>query len=109
MVLGITVNWWAILVAAVANIIVGYLWYGPFFGKKWKELSGMKSQKMSSVKMTPAKSYLFGFIAALVMAYVLALFAQLAFADTFVRGALVGFWVWLGFVATVTIGSVIWE
>ena len=28
-------NWWAILVATVAAFVLGYVWYGPVFGKAW--------------------------------------------------------------------------
>ena len=33
------VNWLAIVAGMVANMVVGALWYGPLFGKRWmKEL-----------------------------------------------------------------------
>ncbi len=28
-------NWWAILVATLAAFVLGYVWYGPAFGKAW--------------------------------------------------------------------------
>ena len=34
------VNWLAIIIAAVANMVIGFLWYGPVFGKSWMTLSG---------------------------------------------------------------------
>lgn len=109
MVLGIGVNNLAVLVAAIASMIVGALWYGPLFGKTWMRLSGISGQKLKQMKAKGmGKSYLMTFIASLVMAYVLSLIVTLALADTFVRGAVVGFWVWLGFVATEDIRDVIW-
>ncbi|HLD39833.1 MAG TPA: DUF1761 family protein, partial [Candidatus Nanoarchaeia archaeon] len=33
-------NYLAVLVAAIAAYVVGFLWYGPVFGKKWMALMG---------------------------------------------------------------------
>lgn len=34
-------DWLAILVGTVAMFIVGWLWYGPLFGKKWTAANGV--------------------------------------------------------------------
>jgi len=49
------------------------------------------------------------FIANLIMAYVLAALINVTSASTLMDGAILGFWVWLGFVATVGVGGVLWE
>ena len=51
----------------------------------------------------------FGFISMLVMAYVLAYVVSYAAATTWLQGAIAGAWMWLGFVATISLGSVLWE
>ena len=33
-------NWIAIIVATAAAMVIGYLWYGPVFGKTWMALTG---------------------------------------------------------------------
>ena len=33
-------NWIAIVVATAAAMVIGFLWYGPVFGKAWMALSG---------------------------------------------------------------------
>jgi hypothetical protein len=33
------IPWLAVIVATVANMILGFLWYGPLFGKQWGEAS----------------------------------------------------------------------
>ncbi|MBI2474236.1 MAG: DUF1761 domain-containing protein [Candidatus Taylorbacteria bacterium] len=59
------------------------------------------------------KQYLLNFIAALVMAYVLS--HSIVFASDYLAvggvsaGLMSGFWSWLGFIAPVTLGSVLWE
>jgi hypothetical protein len=29
------INWIAFVVAALSTLVVGFLWYGPLFGKAW--------------------------------------------------------------------------
>jgi len=43
------------------------------------------------------------------MSYVLAHFVDYAEAATAMDGIILGFWVWIGFLATTQIGSVLWE
>lgn len=108
----VVVNYWAVLGAAVAAMIVGALWYGPLFGKTWGRLMGMSYESM---KARGGKAYIVQTLAALVMANVLA-------HERFVWGNFFGssmsmpafvfqlaFWLWLGFVATTQIGAAIWE
>jgi hypothetical protein len=38
------VNWWSVLVAALAGFVIGGLWYGPLFQKPWMRLSGVTKQ-----------------------------------------------------------------
>ena len=100
------VNLVAVVVAAVASMVVGMLWYGPLFGKKWMALMKMKP---SGAKKMAGTSMLLQLVSSLVLAYVLAVFIGVANATTAVAGAMVGFWAWLGFIATVSVGSVLWE
>ena len=91
-------------------MIIGGLWYSPMlFGNSWMKLSGMNKQKLQKAKKGMGKTYFIAFISSLVMSYVLAIFVNYAQAVTIVDGAMVGFWVWLGFIATVTLGSILWE
>ncbi len=110
----VPVNYLAVLVAAVASMIIGSLWYGPLFGKPWMALIGMTPEKIAAAKgkgMT--MSYALMFVGSLVMSFVLA--HSLIFASAYtnttgaIAGMMVGFWSWLGFVAPVTLGSVLWE
>ena len=43
--MGIEINWIAILVAVVANFILGFVWYTPLFGKVWAKEMGMDMSK----------------------------------------------------------------
>jgi hypothetical protein len=107
----IDVNYLAIFIAAVANIIIGMIWYSPkVFGKQWMHAIGMKIPRSKAEKADRQKEampgYVLSFIAAIVMAYVISV---LLVTKTPGEGVLLGFWVWLGFVATVNLAPVLWE
>lgn len=106
----VPVNYWSVIAAAVALIVLGFVWYSPvLFGKKWAHLSGLS---MESMKMKPMTMGLM-VVSALVMAYMLN--HVLVFASAYMQesgvnaGLMTGFWVWLGFVAPVALGVVLWE
>jgi len=107
----ITINYLAVFIAAIAAMVVGYLWYGPLFGRQWRHLMGVTKEGMSQKFMT--QTYTIMFISVLVMAGVLA--HNLVFGSAFLNlsgvtaGIQVGFWNWLGFVVPVSLGTVLWE
>ena len=109
MVIAYSVNYLAVLVATIASFVSGFLWYGPLFGKKWQKMMNFTEKSMKSMNLTPMKAMTLGFITTLITVYVLAMFIKVAGATTISGGLLVGFWIWLGFIATTTLGSYLWE
>lgn len=108
------INMGAVVVAAVVAMVLGFLWYGPLFGKPWMQLMGFTKESIDKMKgQGMAKNYLIMVIGALVMAYVLAHALEFASAYTNTTGVpaglMAGFWNWLGFVAPVMIGAQLWE
>ena len=113
----VEINYWAVLLSAIVNMGLGFAWYGPLFGKKWMSLSGISEQQIEEFKKAGKnemnKQYAIAFVAALVMALVLAEFV--VFAENYLLlygvglGIKVGFMAWLGFVVPVTLSSVLWE
>ena len=110
----VPINYLATLAAGVSNMILGYLWYGPLFGKQWIVWSGMNQQGLDAAKTKGvAKSYVLMFLGALVMAYVLA--HVIVFGGTYTQttgisaGISSAVWSWLGFIAPVTLGTVLWD
>jgi hypothetical protein len=109
----VPVNYFAVLAAAVASMAVGFLWYGVLFQKPWMSMMGYTMESMKQMKMSPNQAYMLQFIASLVTAYVLS--HIVVFATSYMQtegplaGASTGFWVWLGFIAPVTLGVVLWE
>ncbi len=98
-------NWVAIVIAAIAQFIIGCIWYGPLFGKTWMSMMGMSQQSMSREGMR--KTMTLTFIGSLVTAAVLSMLVGWMGAKTLSAGIAAGFWAWLGFVATVTLGGVL--
>ncbi|HKC14956.1 MAG TPA: DUF1761 domain-containing protein [Patescibacteria group bacterium] len=102
----VTVNYTAVLAAAVAAMAVGYIWYGPLFGKTWIKLTGAK--EMGNKNDMP-KTYVIQFVASVVTAYVLAAFLGLTGTTGLTGALMVAFWAWLGFQAVEKVGVVLWE
>lgn len=111
MIPSVDVNYLAVLVSAVAAYILGALWYSPvLFGNLWMKLSNMSKKDLDKSKQKGmAKSYILNFVGNLVIAYVLAHIVKYAQATTLMEGIQTGFWMWLGFAATITLGAVLWE
>ncbi len=110
----VPVNYLSVIVAAVASMVTGSLWYGPVFGKPWMKEMGLSKAKIDAEKKQGMEmSYGLMFVGSLVMAWVLA--HAIEFAGTYMgsvdvsAGLMAGFFNWLGFVAPVTLGSVLWE
>ena len=87
----------AVVTAAVVNMVIGFVWYGPAFGRTWAPLAGVRPEDIDRRQMP--KAYGLTLLAALVVSYALALVVDWADANTASAGARVGFWVWLGFFA----------
>jgi Protein of unknown function (DUF1761) len=103
------INLLAVLVAAIATMVVGFLWYSPLlFAKPWMREMGYDPNdkaKMEEMKKTAGPAYGGSFLASLVSAFILALFLHWVRAESLHVGLMVGFHVWLGFVATVQFTS----
>ena len=106
----IPVNYLAVLAAAVSSMIIGFLWYGPLFGKQYMKLVKLDDKKLKEAKKKGmGKSYALTFLTSLITGYVLANFVGYVGASTISEGAVLGFLVWVGFFATTQLGIVIWE
>jgi len=108
----IAVNYFAVLVAAVAAFLLGWAWHSPLlFMKPWMRLMGYSNMEDASrgARVTMMQAMVLGFISTVVVSYVLAHFVVLAgVADAW--GALqLAFWLWLGFMVPVMLGQVLWE
>lgn len=106
----VSINYLAVVAAAAASMAIGFLWYGPLFGKMWMQMMNFDKKKLNEAKKKGmGKIYALAFLTSLIMSYVLAHFVDYVEAKTIMEGIVLGFWVWIGFLATTQIGSVFWE
>lgn len=106
----IEINYLAVLATGVVAMILGFLWYGPLFGKTWMALVGMTPEAVAkSKKKGMTASYLMMFIGALITASVFAWILESIAQVSIEAGMIGGFWLWLGFIAPVMLGKVLWE
>ena len=101
------VNLLAVLVAGIVPMIIGALWYGPLFGKRWMELMETTEEEVRE-GFNPLKTHGLGFLLSLVTAYVLAqLLAE--YAGGAMVGVHVGLMALIAFVLPATHQSVAYE
>lgn len=94
----------AILLAAVASFMFGWLWYGSL-GKQWMAAQGKTEADIKNGGRPLPLLLVISFVTALVMAYVLATIIGMS-ADRSVGAALrIASMIWLGFVATTMISN----
>jgi len=100
-----SLNWVAILVAAISTMVVGFLWYSPLlFAKPWMREMGYDPNdkaKTEEIKKSAGKAYGGSFVASLISAFTLALILHGLRAEDWHFGIMASFHIWLGFVATV--------
>lgn len=102
----------AVLIATLAGFGVGALWYSPYlFGKEWSQLMGYGSSMDSAPpgRFTPMQAMGIELALTFVTAYALAIFVDGLNADGPFRALRLGFWIWLGFQATVMFSGVLFE
>lgn len=98
-------NIWAVVASMVASVIIGFLWYGPLFGKKWMELTGIKMPEQKPPVSMMVKPVIISLVGALFASYVLSLGVP---ADVS-TGLLAGLAAWIGFVVPAHLNFVAWE
>lgn len=104
---GIEVNYLAVFVAAIASMVVGSIVYaGPVLGNKWMELLDKTKE---DIQEGAGKAMGMAFLVSLLQAYVLAHMVSVAGAETLTAGAMTGFWLWLGVVATSHLTNMFFE
>ena len=65
------VNLYAVLVAGIVPMIVGMLWYGPLFGKRWLAMMEMTAEEVQE-GFNPIKTHGIGILLSFLTAYILA-------------------------------------
>jgi hypothetical protein len=105
------VNILPLVVSSIAAIVIGMIWYSKsVFGNAWMKAIGMSEANMKKAqKEGMGKVMVSALVQGAVLAYVLSEVLVWSGATGVQAGFQTAFWIWLGFVATVQLGSVLWE
>lgn len=102
-----TNNWQGIVLATIAAMAIGTLWYSKFmFGTQWQQLAKLKD---SDIKKGMAKGVLVMLLMSFVSAFVLQRFLVISNPEDILSAIKVAIWLWLGFVVTYAVTKGVWE
>ena len=94
----------AIIIATIANVLIGFLWYGTWaFGKSWMQLSG----RTMGEGQQPGPLYALTIVGALVQAIAMSWFASQTGVHSGSAGAVIGLFVGIGFIAPAMFADVL--
>lgn len=97
-----------VILAALAAFLFGWLWYSPLmFQKPWMRLAGISKEAPNGLAMTA--TMLGGFLSYILLAFVMNTLFELLVVTTLPEALMFALLLWLGFVATLALGSVTWE
>lgn len=99
-----------ILIGAVVSLVVGSIWYGPLFGKKWLTIIGateLDIEKRKEMQKKAMPLYAIQFLLTLVQLFVL--INQMTYGGWTKQAIGVSFFYWLGFVMPTIAGSAMWN
>lgn len=98
------VHFQPVVIAAVIQFLFGWLWYSPcLFGKVWESHGCCKEGCQPG-----AVQWIGGFLVSLVTAWVFAAILNHFVVVDIRQGAELGFYIWLGFIATKIVSAYIW-
>jgi hypothetical protein len=105
------INYPAVIVATIAHFFLGGLWYSPvLFGNKFLQIINWSPQQILQIEsQSHAKELIIAFVCSFIMVYILAHFVQYTKATTVGGGIQTAFWLWLGFIATTQLATVLFE
>ena len=107
------INAWAVLVAALATMVIGFLWYSPLlFARPWMVLMGHDPDdkaKLAEMQKGAGPMYGMSLVASLLSAAVLGKIIAIATVNTALYGMKIGLAVWLGFVTTVQLTNALFS
>lgn len=90
-------------------MVIGLIWYGPLFGRKWAELIGANPDDLEAIKKMQASAgplYGLQFLLTLFQMYVLAHFIK-GWSD--VSGLEASLWIYAAFILPIIAGSAMWN
>ena len=103
------INYAAVIVSALAYWVLGAVWYG-LFSAPFVALMRWTPEQVARLEAEGAGREIgVALLASLLTSYVLAHFVKFTGAESASKGAQTGFWLWLGFVLTTNLNTVLFE
>ncbi len=94
------INLWAVVTSGILAMVIGYVWYGPLFGKKWMSVNGSTAldlEERRKMQKGARNLYFIQFAMVLLQAYVVS-YAPMGW-----------FPIWLAFIVPTIASTVIWN
>ncbi|WP_372936647.1 DUF1761 domain-containing protein [Mariniphaga sediminis] len=102
-----SLNFWAVLVATSSAFIVGWLWYGPLFGKQWIKLNGFSKEDLMEGGMSMPLIMIINYIATALAAVAIAMFIGAEATAAF--GIFAGLMIAIFWIGTSRLNDVLYE
>lgn len=97
------------LVGAVLMTVIGFVWYGPLFGKSYMAASGMAAQSMDGGnKKSVMTATIIEFVMSFIMLFGFLTMMNLAYAGTYTAALVFAALFWFFFMMTQKASSVLW-
>lgn len=103
------INYWAVLACAILSLVLGGIWYGPLFGRKWAEIVGVNPDDAAARKEMQKRAmplYFIQFALSFFQALVLAYYIQ-GWKDA--SGLVNALWICAAFVLPTVAGGAMWN
>jgi hypothetical protein len=68
------INYLAVIVAALSSFMVGWIWYGPLFGKTWMKLQGFTEEDLKKGSLSMPVIMVINYMATALAALAIAMF-----------------------------------
>ncbi len=96
------------LIGAAVMTVIGFIWYGPLFGKAYMSASGITPESMGTSKKSVIVPTVIEFIMSFIMLFGFLTILNLAFAGTYSSSLAVAALFWFFFMMTQKASSVLW-
>ena len=105
------INYLAVVVALVAVTVLGMLWYGPLFGKKWMKLAGFSENDMNTpeAKKSASIGYVVSIISSFITVLALAVVLNLLDIDNAIGGFIAGTLLSFSFIVMTLVSESVWH
>lgn len=104
----VTIDWVGVVVATVAAMVIGGVWYGPLFGNRWMALIGKTKQELQA-QGNAGIGYGIAIVGAFILSIVMSYVTQWGAATGFGEGAIVGIVMWAGFLIATQVTGMVFE